>query len=140
MASFGVRTISHLSIELLKTSSGIEFVHIPYTGGAAMVPEHHLRQGPGRRRRAAELAAAHQERLDARAPAILSKARTPVLPDVPTLAEFIPGFEATTWNAVGAPRGTPPEIVERLNREINAGRRTQPCSSASPTSAARRSG
>jgi tripartite-type tricarboxylate transporter receptor subunit TctC len=53
--------------------------------------------------------------------AILSKARTPALPDVPTMAEFIPGFEATTWNAVGAPRGTPPEIVERLNREINAG-------------------
>ncbi len=56
-----------------------------------------------------------------RALAILSRARTPALPDVPTMGELIPGFEATTWNGVGAPKGTPPEIVERLNREINAG-------------------
>ena len=56
-----------------------------------------------------------------RALAVLSKARTPALPDVPTMGELIPGFEATTWNGVGAPKGTPPEIVERLNREINAG-------------------
>ena len=47
--------------------------------------------------------------------------RTPALPDVPTIGEIIPGFEVTTWNGIGAPKGTPPEIVERLNREINAG-------------------
>ena len=56
-----------------------------------------------------------------RALAVLSRARTDTLPDVPTAGENIPGFEAPTWNGVGAPRGTPPEIVERLNREINAG-------------------
>jgi tripartite-type tricarboxylate transporter receptor subunit TctC len=56
-----------------------------------------------------------------RALAIMSAKRTPALPDVPTMGEIIPGFEATTWNGVGAPKGTPPEIVERLNREINAG-------------------
>jgi tripartite-type tricarboxylate transporter receptor subunit TctC len=56
-----------------------------------------------------------------RALAILSRTRTAALPDVPTMGELIPGFEATTWNGVGAPKGTPPEIVERLNREINAG-------------------
>jgi tripartite-type tricarboxylate transporter receptor subunit TctC len=56
-----------------------------------------------------------------RALAILSRKRTTALPDVPTMGELIPGFEATTWNGIGAPKGTPPEIVERLNREINAG-------------------
>ena len=56
-----------------------------------------------------------------RALAIMSRARTPALPDVPTVDELIPGFEASAWNGVGAPKGTPPEIIERLNREINAG-------------------
>ena len=56
-----------------------------------------------------------------RALAVLSRTRTPALPDVPTMDEFFPGFEAIAWNGVGAPKGTPPEIVERLNREINAG-------------------
>jgi tripartite-type tricarboxylate transporter receptor subunit TctC len=51
----------------------------------------------------------------------MSQKRTPALPDVPTMGEVIPGFEAATWNGVGAPKGTPPEIIERLNREINAG-------------------
>jgi tripartite-type tricarboxylate transporter receptor subunit TctC len=109
-----------LSIELLKTSSGIEFVHIPYTGGAAMVPDiisGRVQAGVD----ALPNSLPHIKSGSMRALAILSKARTPALPDVPTMAEFIPGFEATTWNAVGAPRGTPPEIVERLNREINAG-------------------
>ena len=120
MGSFGVKTISHLSIELLKTSSGIEFVHVPYTGGAPMVT--------------AVIAGQVQAGVDAlpnslphiksgsmRALAVLSRARTPTLPDVPTMDELIPGFEVTSWNGVGAPKGTPPEIVERLNREINAG-------------------
>ena len=120
MASFGVRTISHLSIELLKTSSDIEFVHIPYTGGAAMVPDiisGRVQAGVD----ALPNSLPHIKSGSMRALAILSKARTPALPDVPTMGEFIPGFEATTWNAIGAPRGTPPEIIERLNREINAG-------------------
>jgi tripartite-type tricarboxylate transporter receptor subunit TctC len=56
-----------------------------------------------------------------RALAILPPKRTATLPDVPTMGEFIPGYEVSSWNGVGAPRGTPPEIVERLNREINAG-------------------
>ena len=53
--------------------------------------------------------------------AIMSKARTPTLPDVPVMGEAIAGFEATTWNGVGAPKGTPAGIVDTLNREINAG-------------------
>jgi len=56
-----------------------------------------------------------------RALAVLSAARTPVLPDVPTVGETIAGFEVKPWTAVGVPRGTPVEIVELLNRQINAG-------------------
>ncbi len=120
MGSFGVRTVSHLSIELLKTSTGIEFVHVPYTGGSQMLP--------------AVVAGQVQAGVDAlpsalpqirsggvRALAILPPKRTATLPDVPTMGEFIPGYEVVSWNGVGAPRGTPPEIIERLNREINAG-------------------
>jgi tripartite-type tricarboxylate transporter receptor subunit TctC len=56
-----------------------------------------------------------------RALAVTSKARSSLLPDLPTIAETLPGYESTIWFGVGAPRGTPPEIVARLNREINAG-------------------
>jgi tripartite-type tricarboxylate transporter receptor subunit TctC len=120
MASFGVKTISHLSIELLKTSSGIDFVHVPYTGGAPMVTgiiSGQVHAGVD----ALPNSLPHIRSGSMRALAIMSRARTPALPDVPTVDELIPGFEASAWNGVGAPKGTPPEIIERLNREINAG-------------------
>ena len=101
-ASFGVRTISHLSIELLKTSSGIEFVHVPYTGGAPMVTD----MISGRIQAGVDAlpnSLPHIRSGSVRALAILSRARTPALPDVPTIGETHPGFEATTWNGVGAP-------------------------------------
>jgi tripartite-type tricarboxylate transporter receptor subunit TctC len=56
-----------------------------------------------------------------RALAVTSATRSAVLPDVPVLADTVPGYEATAWYGIGAPRNTPAEIVERLNREINAG-------------------
>ena len=120
MASFGVRTISHLAIELLKTSTGAEFVHVPYTGGAPMLTDlitGRIQAGVD----ALPNSLPHIRSGAVRALAILSRARTPALPDVPIMGELIPAFEARTWNGVGAPKGTPPEIVERLNREINAG-------------------
>jgi tripartite-type tricarboxylate transporter receptor subunit TctC len=120
MGSFGVRTVSHLSIELLKISTGIEFVHVPYTGGAAMLPAviaGQVHAGVD----ALPNALPHIKSGAVRALAVLSRERTPTLPDVPTMGEFIPGYEVTSWNGVGAPRGTPPEIIDRLNREINAG-------------------
>jgi tripartite-type tricarboxylate transporter receptor subunit TctC len=120
MGSFGVRTVSHLSIELLKISTGIEFLHVPYTGGAAMLPAviaGQVHAGVD----ALPNALPHIRSGAVRALAILPPKRTTALPDVPTMSEFIPGYEVTSWNGVGAPRGTPPEIIERLNREINAG-------------------
>ncbi len=120
MASFGARTISHLSIELLKTSTGIEFVHVPYTGGAPMLTN--LMSGQVQAGvDALPNSLPHIRSGSVRALAILSRTRTAALPDVPPMGEFIPGFEVTAWNGIGAPKGTPPEIVERLNREINAG-------------------
>jgi tripartite-type tricarboxylate transporter receptor subunit TctC len=56
-----------------------------------------------------------------RALAVTSAMRSETLPDVPTVGDFVPGYEVSTWAGIGAPRGTPPEIIERLNREINAG-------------------
>ncbi len=120
MGSFGVRTVSHLSIELLKTATGIEFLHVPYTGGAAMLPAVISRQVDAGVD-ALPNAVPHIKGGSVRALAVLSQARTPTFPDVPTVGEFIPGYEVTSWNGIGAPRGTPPEIIERLNREINAG-------------------
>jgi tripartite-type tricarboxylate transporter receptor subunit TctC len=120
IGSFGVRTISHLTIELIKISTGIEIVHVPYTGGAPMVIDvisGRIQAGVD----ALPNSLPHIKSGSVRALAIMSRARTPALPDVPTMGELIPGFEATTWNAVGAPRGTPPEIIERLSREIAAG-------------------
>jgi tripartite-type tricarboxylate transporter receptor subunit TctC len=55
-----------------------------------------------------------------RALAITTATRAPALPDVPTVSEFVPGFAASGWTGIGAPRGTPPEVIDRLNREINA--------------------
>ena len=90
-ASFGVRTISHLSIELLKTSSGIDFVHIPYTGGAPMVTDlisGRIQAGVD----ALPNSLPHIRSGSMRALAILSRARTPALPDVPTMGETDPGL------------------------------------------------
>ncbi len=120
IASFGARTISHLSIELLKTSTGIEFVHVPYTGGAPMLTDvisGQVHAGVD----ALPNSLPHIRSGAVRALAILSRERTAALPEVPAMDEFIPGYEVTAWNGIGAPKGTPPEIVERLNREINAG-------------------
>jgi tripartite-type tricarboxylate transporter receptor subunit TctC len=55
-----------------------------------------------------------------RALAVTTKTRSEALPDIPTLNEYVPGYDATLWNGIGAPRGTPPEVVQKLNTEINA--------------------
>jgi tripartite-type tricarboxylate transporter receptor subunit TctC len=119
-ASFGVRTISHLAIELFKISAGIDVVHVPYQGGAPMLTDllsGRIQAGID----ALPNSLPHIKSGGVRALAVLSAKRTPALPDVPTLGETIAGFEVTPWTALGVPSGTPNEIVERLNREINAG-------------------
>ena len=119
-ASFGARTIAHLALELLKTTAGIDLVHVPYPGGGPMMSD----LIPGRIQAGIDAlpnSLPHIKAGTVRALAVLPAARTAALPNVPTIGETIPGFEVSTWSGVGVPRGTPTEIIERLNREINAG-------------------
>jgi tripartite-type tricarboxylate transporter receptor subunit TctC len=119
-ASFGVRTISQLAIELFKSSTGVDVVHVPYQGGAPMLTDllsGRIQAGVD----ALPNSLPHIRSGGVRALAVLSAKRTPALPDVPTMGETIAGFEVTPWTALGVPSGTPNAIVERLNREINAG-------------------
>jgi tripartite-type tricarboxylate transporter receptor subunit TctC len=120
MASAGNGSAPHVAGELFKMMAGIDMVHVPYRGGGPAVtdliagqvqvlfagaPEsiEHIRAG-----RLRPLAVTDTTRLEA-------------LPDIPTVADFVPGYEASVLFGVGAPRNTPTEIVERLNKEINAG-------------------
>ncbi len=120
IASFGAGTISHLAIEMFKTAAGVAMVHVPYKGGAPMVTDMlggTIQAGID----ALPNSLPHIQRGSLRALAVTNGARSPMLPDVPTVGEMFPGYEVTTWSGVGVPRGTPAEIIERLNREINAG-------------------
>ncbi len=119
MASSGLGTSVHLSGELFKALTGVEMVHVPYRGAAPAITDliagqvhvlfdnlpssvEHIRAGT------------------LRALAVTTDKPSPALPGVPILAETVPGYEASAWFGMGAPKGTPREIVDRLNREINA--------------------
>jgi tripartite-type tricarboxylate transporter receptor subunit TctC len=119
-ASAGNGTSPHLASELFKAMTGTNIVHVPYRGsGPALIDMlagqvqlmfdsipsslQHIRAGK------------------LRALAVTSAQRSDVLPDVPTVADTLPGYEFIGWFGIGAPKGTPPQIIEKLNREINAG-------------------
>jgi tripartite-type tricarboxylate transporter receptor subunit TctC len=119
MASFGGGTIAHLAIELFKTMTGTEMVHVPYRGGALMVADLIAGQVQGAVD-ALPNSLPHIRSGAVRALALLTNRHTHVLPDLPTVAETVSGYEVRTWSGVGVPRGTPPEIIATLNREINA--------------------
>ncbi len=120
MASAGSGTPQHIFGELFKMMAGVDLIHVPYRGGApattdllggqvqvifSPLPEsiEHIRAGKLR-----PLAVTTATRLD-------------VLPNIPTVGDFLPGYEASGWLGVGAPRNTPTEIIDRLNKEIGAG-------------------
>jgi tripartite-type tricarboxylate transporter receptor subunit TctC len=118
-ASFGARTISHLSIELLKTSTGIEFVHVPYPGGPQIITDMisgRIQAGMD----ALPNSLPHIRSGAVRALAVMSPQRNPAVPDVPTIGETIAGLEVNAGIGIGVPSATPSEIVARLNRDINA--------------------
>jgi tripartite-type tricarboxylate transporter receptor subunit TctC len=119
VASFGVRTISHLALELIKSSTGIDVIHVPYPGGAPMITDM-----IGRRIEAGIDALPnslpHIRGGAVRALAVLSTARSAALPEVPTVAETVANLVVDSWVGVGVPHSTPNEIVTRLNRDINA--------------------
>lgn len=119
MASAGIGNTTHVAGELFMMLTGTKFTHVPYRGGAPAV---------------ADLISGHVQlyfdgisgSLDhvrsgrTRALGVTTAERADVLPDVPTIAEFVPGYEAGGWYGIGVPRNVPAEIVDKLNREINA--------------------
>jgi tripartite-type tricarboxylate transporter receptor subunit TctC len=120
MASSGNGTVPHLSGELFKIMTGVDMVHVPYRGGTAALVD--LLRGQVQVRFGV-LTESIQYIKDGklRALAVTTASRSEVLPDIPTVGEFLPGYDASAWTGVGAPRNTPAEIIEKLNREINAG-------------------
>jgi tripartite-type tricarboxylate transporter receptor subunit TctC len=117
MASGGVGGTPHVAGELFKMMAGIDMVHVPYRAN----PRPDLLGGQVQVMFDTVPASIEYIRAGKlRALAVTSATRLPALPDVPTVAEFLPGYEASGWQGLAAPRGTPTEIVERLNTEINA--------------------
>jgi tripartite-type tricarboxylate transporter receptor subunit TctC len=119
MASAGIGSFGHLAGELLRMMTGVDLVHVPYRGAAPALTDllggqvmisfvgitgsiEYIRSGK------------------LRAFAVTTATRLEVLPDIPAVAEFVPGYEATDFFGIGAPKNTPAEIVEKLNKEINA--------------------
>jgi tripartite-type tricarboxylate transporter receptor subunit TctC len=119
MASAGIGSAPHMAGELFNVMAGVRMVHVPYRG-----------QGPA----LTDLLSGQVQVLFATTPgttdfirtgklralAVTTASRAQVLPDLPTVADFVPGYEASQWYGIGAPKNTPPGIVDRLNKEINA--------------------
>jgi tripartite-type tricarboxylate transporter receptor subunit TctC len=120
MASGGTGTVGHLSGELFKTMAGVNIVHVPYRGLSPALID--LLGGQVQVTFASMASSIEYVRAGKlRALAVTTATRSEMLPDVPTVGEFVPDYEASTWSGVGAPKATPAEIVEKLNKEINAG-------------------
>jgi tripartite-type tricarboxylate transporter receptor subunit TctC len=120
VASYGFGTTSHLAQELFKTMTGINLLHVPYRGDALALTDVIGGQVQATFSTiSASIAYVRTSKL--RALAVTSATRSNALPAVPTIGDFVHGYEATSWSGIGAPKATPPEIIELLNREINAG-------------------
>jgi tripartite-type tricarboxylate transporter receptor subunit TctC len=119
MASSGAGSTIHMSGELFKMMTGVQMTHVPYRGSAPALTDmisgqvhvmfdniptsiQHIRAGK------------------LRPIAVTSTTRSDLLPEIPTVAEYLPGYEASAWYGLGVPRGTPPDIIEKLNKTVNA--------------------
>jgi tripartite-type tricarboxylate transporter receptor subunit TctC len=119
MASAGNGSSGHVAGELFKVMAGVNMLHVPYRGSAPALTDllggqvqvmfdpmtssiEHIRAGK------------------LRALAVTTARRSEALPDIPTVGDFVPGYEASSWGGIGAPKNTPAEIIEKLNKEINA--------------------
>jgi tripartite-type tricarboxylate transporter receptor subunit TctC len=120
MASVGNGTSPHLTGELFKLMAKVDLLHVPYRGAAPALTDllagraHVMFEGM-------PTVAGYMRAGKLRALAVTQTKRSPLFPELPTVAEFLPGYEASVWFGIGAPKQTPPEIVDRLNAEINAG-------------------
>jgi tripartite-type tricarboxylate transporter receptor subunit TctC len=119
MASGGAGTITHIGGELFMMMTGVKLFHVPYRGAQFI-------QGllSGQVDVVFGILPASIEQIRAgrlRALAVSTATRSPELPDIPAVGEFVPGYEASSWAGICAPKGTPPDIVDKLNKTINAG-------------------
>jgi tripartite-type tricarboxylate transporter receptor subunit TctC len=118
MASPGTGTVPHIAGEFFKMMATVDMVHVPYRSGAQALTDLTAGQvqvafmGP-----AASMALVRSGKI--RALAVTSTTRAAVLPDVPTVGEFVPGYEASQWFGIAAPKNTPPDIIDKLNKLIN---------------------
>ena len=120
MASPGTGTGDHIAGELFKRMTGVNMVHVPYRGAAPALTDLLGNQAqvmfPSMPSSIQYIRAGQL-----RALAVVTATRSDMLPDIPTVAEFVPGYEAGSWYGIGAPKATPAEIIDKLNKEINAG-------------------
>ena len=120
MASVGIGSTPHINGELFKVMTGTNMVHVPYRSAAAVMTD--LLSGQVQLyfgTTASSLEYVRTGKL--RALAVTIERRLDALPDIPTVGDFVPGYEATNWYGIGAPRNTPVEVIEKLNKETNAG-------------------
>jgi tripartite-type tricarboxylate transporter receptor subunit TctC len=119
-ASIGIGSSNHVAGELFKMMTGINMVHVPYRGGAPALGD--LIAGQVQVMFIGPVGSMQYVRDGTlRVLAVTTATRAEALPDIPTVGDFVPGFEASSWFGIGAPRNTPPEIANKLNAEINAG-------------------
>ena len=120
MASGGVGSAQHVYGELFRMMTGVDMLHVPYRGGGPALTD----LLAGQVQVMFDTLATSIEHIRAgklRALAVTSATRAEVLPNIPTIGDFVPGYEGTGWQGIGAPRDTPTEIIDKLNREIYAG-------------------
>ena len=118
MASNGIGSGPHVAGELFKMMAGVDLIHVPYSGNVypdLIAGQVQIMFTP----LPASIAFIKAGQL--RPLAVTTSKRLDVLPDVPTVAEVLPGYEALGWHGIGAPKGTPPDIIDKLNAAINAG-------------------
>jgi tripartite-type tricarboxylate transporter receptor subunit TctC len=117
LASAGIGSTTHVAGEMFKTMAGVDLFHVPYRGAqvfpALLAGDVQVYFGP------LISSIGYVSAGTLRALAVTTATRSPMLPDVPALSEILPGFEASIWFGIGAPRRTPEEIIERLNKEVN---------------------
>ena len=119
MASSGNGSVQHVSGELFKIMTGISLVHVPYRGAAPALTD--LISGQVQVMFDAVSSSIEYIRAGKlRALAMTTATRSDALPDLPTISDFVPGYETSSWSGIGAPKNTPVEIVDKLNKEINA--------------------
>jgi tripartite-type tricarboxylate transporter receptor subunit TctC len=119
MASGGIGTPGHVAGELFKMMAGVDLVHVPYRGGGPVLTD--LLGGQVQVTFVATVSSIEYIRAGRlRALAVTAATRSDELPGIPTVGEFVPGYEASVWYGIGAPRNTPVEVIDKLNKEINA--------------------